>query len=138
MNWLDPKEKISNHFTVKEACWLPSWGKLYSPTAQEQTNILKTAAIMDKIRDLLEKPIIIHCWIRPVAYNKAIGGAPASMHISGLAADFDAGENCDITRTALLPYLSKWRIRMENMPGGPWVHIDLKPINVDSQRYFKP
>ena len=138
MDWSDPKVKISNHFTVKEACWLPSWGKLYMPSAQEQTNILKSAAVMDKIRDFLQKPTSIHCWIRPIAYNKAIGGAPASMHICGLAVDWDCGENCDITRATLVPKLKEFGIRMEKKPGGPWVHIDCKIVSLESERYFLP
>ena len=136
MDWSNPQEKISNHFTVKEACWLPSWGKLHTPTQQEQENILKSAEMMDKIRDFLNKPISIHCWIRPTEYNKAIGGAPASMHITGLAVDFDCGENCDDTRAKLLPQLTVWDIRMERH-AGPWVHIDLKHVP-DQFKYFIP
>ena len=138
IDWSDPKAKISNHFTVKEACWLPSWGKLHDPSDEEKENILKTAEMMDRVRDFLGKPISIHCWIRPKPYNDLVHGAPASMHLTGLAVDFDCGEDCDLTRSKLLPQLSIFGVRMEDMPKGPWVHLDLKHVSDDKYRYFKP
>ena len=138
INWINPLEKISKHFTVKEACWLPSWSQLYCPTPEEQSNILQTAGVMDQIRDIIDSPINIHCWIRPAAYNQLVGGAPHSMHIYGLAVDWDCGENCDTTRTRLIPLMKTLNIRMENSPGGPWVHIDIKPVRSETERYFKP
>lgn len=138
VDWSNPKDKIGNYFTVKDACWLPSWGKLAVPTPTEQANILKTVKIMDEIRRLLGAPIAIHCWLRPKAYNEFIHGAKSSMHIVGLAVDWDCGENCDITRTRLTPLLKTLNIRMERYPGGPWVHIDLKPVTSETARYFLP
>ena len=136
MDWNNPKEKISEYFTVKEALWLPSWDKMHTPTEQEKENIHKTALVMDKIRKILNKPISVHCWIRPELYNKQIGGAPKSAHLLGLAVDFSTSENCDLTRKKLLPYLTKFNIRMECKPGSNWVHIDLMPPKPN--RYFIP
>ena len=137
VDWANPADKISNHFSVKEACWLPSWGKLATPSPDEQSNILKAAKVMEDIRLLLNMPISIHCWLRPQDYNAFIKGATHSMHIVGLAVDWDCGENCDVTRTRMIPLLKTLNIRMEHQPG-PWVHIDLKPVASETERYFIP
>jgi len=43
---------------------------------------------LQHIRDIIEKPIIIHCLNRCETHNKNIGGVENSMHIKGMAADF--------------------------------------------------
>lgn len=139
IDWSDPSSKISRYFTVKEACWLPTWQKMYSPDTTEQANILKIAQTMDLIRDFIKHPITISCWIRPKAYNAdpRIGGAPSSMHIPGRAVDWTTGGSCDMLRKLLLPQLSFWKIRMEDKPGSNWIHIDNKDVD-DKYRFFKP
>ena len=148
IDWNDPASKISKHFTVKEALWLPSWQVLHKPSEDEKTNILKQAAKMDLIRDFLGAPIRIHCWIRPILnnsesihhgqdYNALVKGAKNSAHKIGLATDYDAeGLNCDDVRAKLVPKLDEWEIRMEKMPGGNWIHNDCAPVI--SYRYFNP
>lgn len=148
IDWSNPSSKISKHFTVKEACWLPSWKVLHIPTEDEKSNIIKQAAKMDLIRDFLGVPINVHCWIRPILnnpmsehngqdYNALVRGAKNSAHKIGLATDYDAqGLNCDDVREKLEPKLIEWQIRMERMPGGNWVHNDCVPVVV--YRYFNP
>lgn len=148
VDWSDPTSQISKHFTVKEACLLPSWGVMHVPTEEEQAEILKTAAMMDQVRDFLGKPVKVHCWIRPGSvncgdsrydgkdYNAFVKGASNSAHKYGKAVDWDCGENCDDTRTALMPKLEELGVRMENVPGGPWVHLDTNTPNPN--RFFKP
>lgn len=148
IDWNDPTSKISKHFTVKEALWLPSWQVLHKPSDNEKVNILKQAAKMDLIRDFLGVSVRIHCWIRPVLnnpesihhgqdYNALVRGAKNSAHKIGLATDYDAeGLNCDDVRAKLVPKLDEWEIRMEKMPGGNWVHNDCAPVIV--YRYFNP
>lgn len=151
IDWTNPTDKISNHFTVKEACWLPSWSVMHSPSEAEKANILSIARIMDTVRELVGKPISVHCWIRPVSvncpgsqhhggnYNAAIGSvAMHSAHIIGKAVDWDCGENCDTTRAMLEPKLQLLGLRMEKMPGGPWVHLDCQPVALNGTRYFNP
>jgi len=148
IDWTNPESKISKHFTVKEALWLPSWKVMHIPNEEEKQNILKQASKMDLIRDFLGVPIRVHCWIRPVLnspaseyhgrdYNAFVHGAKNSAHKVGLATDYDAeGLNCDDVRAKLEPKLEEWQIRMEKMPGGNWVHNDCAPVIV--YRYFNP
>jgi hypothetical protein len=148
IDWTNPTAKISKHFTVKEACWLPSWQVIHSPSEEEKANILKQAVKMDLIRDFLGVPLNVHCWIRPILncpghehngqdYNALVKGARNSAHKVGLATDYDAKElNCDDVRAKLEPKLEEWQIRMEKMPGSKWVHNDCAAVVV--YRYFNP
>ncbi len=138
INWSDPTAKITANFTVKEACWLPTWGKLHSPTIREQAALQQTCALMEKVRAVISRPIDVHCMIRPTEYNKLIGGAKQSPHIFGLACDFSVpGVQCDEVRDDLLPFLNIWKVRMEDKPGSNWVHLDLYPA-ASGRRFFKP
>jgi hypothetical protein len=150
IDWTDPSAKISNHFSVKEALWLPSWGVMHIPSDDEKANILKQAANMDKIRDIVGAPINVHCWIRPILnnpasahhgqdYNAFVGGAKNSCHKIGLATDYDVtGQNCDDVRALLEPQLDDLGMRMERMPGGNWVHNDSGVVPPGGHAYFIP
>lgn len=138
INWSDPKSKVTLNFTVKDACWLPSWGKLHTPSIKEQANLLQMCQLLEKIRGFLgNKEIVVHCMIRPPEYNKQIGGRPQSAHLEGLACDFSVkGMDCDDVRKLLLPKLESWKCRMEDLPDSNWVHVDLKAVI--TKRFFKP
>jgi hypothetical protein len=147
IDWTDPCAKISNHFSVKEALWLPSWGCMHNPSEAEKEEILRTAAKMDVVREFVGSPINVHCWIRPVLnnpaspyhgqdYNAHVGGAHNSAHKYGKAVDWDCGRDCDAVRADLEPKLEEWDLRMERMPGGNWVHLDTNLPNPN--RYFNP
>lgn len=142
--------ELSKYFTWKEALTLPQWTTQHIPTVEERSNIQRTALVMDKIRDLLGKPIRVGCWIRPLLnhpghpqhgedYNEHVDGARKSAHKVGLAVDFSVkGMSCDAIREILEPKLKSLGIRMEKLPGSCWVHIDLKPAADERFRYFKP
>lgn len=152
VNWLDPTDKVTPHLTVREACGLPSWGVLHQPSLDEQANLTKMCGVLEQIRALFAAPLAVHCMIRPNRvncpgsphhgrdYNQMVGGVPGSAHIVGLACDFDvAGRTCDAVRATLLPLLDHLNIRMENLPGSGWVHVDFKsPAASGGRRYFIP
>lgn len=151
IDWSDITAHISAHFCVGEATLLPSWGVHHIPSEQEKSDIVAFAARLDMVRDMLGRPLFIHCWIRPTStncqgspyhgqnYNAHVGGAPKSGHILGRAADWDAGEKtgaaCDALRAHLEPSLDSLGLRMENKPG-PWVHLDSMPVTL--RRFFIP
>jgi hypothetical protein len=148
IDWTNPEAKISKFFTVKEACWLPSWSIMHIPSEEEKQNIIKQAAKMDLIRGFFGVSIRVHCWIRPILnnpnsefngkdYNALVKGAKNSAHKVGLATDYDVeGLNCDDVRAKLEPKLEQWQIRMEKMPGSDWIHNDCAPVI--AYRYFNP
>jgi hypothetical protein len=154
IDWANPESRITEHFTVREALLLPSWGILHTPTDIECFNILRTCQAMEFVRAALGgRSITVHCMIRPSRvncpgsprhgkdYNAAIGSkAKRSPHILGLACDFHAvGLDCDEARAILLPRLDELEICMEDMPRGNWVHVDLyNPSAHGGRRFFKP
>lgn len=133
---------LSKYFSQQEALWLPQWNRLAEKkdglNDKVLANIERMAKVMDEIRIFFNAPITVVSWYRPPAYNKEIGGAPFSFHREGLAVDFVV-HNCtsDNARKLLLPLLTSLKIRMEDLPGSTWVHVDLgMPLN--GNRYFKP
>ena len=154
INWADPKSHITDHFTVHEALYLPSWDIYHTPSQAECAAILDLLVTCEKARTLLgDKPWNVHCIIRPNKvncptsvrhgqdYNAFIGStAKHSPHIMGMAIDFDEiGVRCDETRSLLLPHLEQLGMRMEQGPGSNWVHLDRYSPNVSGGvRFFKP
>jgi|WetSurMetagenome_2_1015567.scaffolds.fasta_scaffold38650_2 hypothetical protein len=141
-------DKVSPHFTLGECVYLPSWKIYHVPNSKEIANIIKTCEVLEKIRTMWNKPINIHCFLRPTVvncpgssyngqnYNAFVGGVSSSAHITGLGVDFDMGEDCDLTRAKLLPHLICLNIRMEDLPKANWIHIDLN--SPKPNRFFKP
>ncbi len=151
INWLDMKSKVSKYFTVGDATLLPSWGLYHQPSEEEKAQIYTMAQQMDWARELFNAPIKIHVWIRPGSvncpgsphhgqdYNAFIKGAAHSAHKLGRAVDWDAvGVNCDSARAKLAPELEGRGLRMEDMPGGNWVHLDNMTPPAGGKRFFKP
>jgi uncharacterized protein YcbK (DUF882 family) len=121
--------KISRYFTWHEATYLPSWKREANESELTDTikaNLIKTFKVMDLIRELFGKAIIVHCAFRPTEYNTLVNGAKASRHLFGLAVDFHVqGIPCDVVRQRLLPLMKSYGFSMEWYPGSNWIHIDL-------------
>ena len=89
-----------NFFKWSEALFLPSIQEYHTPSDTEIQNIIAACHKLDLIREFLNKPIKVSCWIRPSSvnctnkkykgfdYNKSVNGAKKSQHILGNAIDF--------------------------------------------------
>lgn len=118
-------------FTWHEAFWLPSLGRHVK--ASDCTNIsmetlidnvAKQAAALTEVREALGKAIVVHCWVRPPAYNKKIGGASNSAHLRGMATDFHvAGMSAEQVRQAVKSRKLYPGAGENNVS---WVHLDLE------------
>ena len=140
VNWYNPKCKISKHFTVHEATYLPRDYLYHYPSPEEKKEIVYLALIMDQLREIYG-PIIVHSWIRPTYYNKLVKGSMHSAHLTGQGIDFhfkeyEGVEGCNKARKLLVDKLEKYNIRMEDKPDSTWLHIDTKPVL--HKRFFKP
>jgi hypothetical protein len=61
-----------------------------------------------------------------------------SAHTLGMAVDFSVATlKADEVRELLKPELERLKIRMEDLPGSTWVHIDTREPG-GSGRFFKP
>lgn len=143
-----PTDKISTHFTYKEALWLPQWGRMAEAKDGLTPAVLATLShflktCMDPVRELFGKPINVHCCYRPEAYNILVKGAARSSHkalVSGVAAmDFDvAGIPCPVAKLLLVPHLARLGVRMEdNGAEASWIHLDNAPVPPGGHRFFK-
>lgn len=98
---------LSEHFTLREF--------LYSKKAVEHgiANLAdhetlargyKTAACMERVRNLLGKPIDVSSWFRSPEVNTLVGSKPTSQHPFGEAVDFTCplfGTPLDICRAII-------------------------------------
>lgn len=150
VDWANPKAQLTPHFTVHDALYLPSWKVYHQPSEAEKAAILDLAARLELVREFLEKPMIIHCWIRPVAvkapgsfyhyknYNGAVSGAPNSSHVEGKAVDFHCPKTtCAELKFLLKPELERFKLRMENDERAR-VHLDSREPLQGHPRFFRP
>ena len=115
----------SKYFTWGEALFLQRMNAYVKPTIPQVTNIEKLAARLDLIRDHFKVPITITSWLRPVDYNKLIGGAQFSHHTTGSAVDFTV---MGLSGDAVRAELKKHPLLIEGLgleTGIPHVHIQL-------------
>ncbi len=139
IDFLYKKIDGTNTFTWKEALFLPQWDVYAFPSNKDiYKNIINTAKTMDLIMELINDPIIIHCWYRPPLYNKLVKGAQLSQHKLGLAVDFSFhNKSCEEAKSIIKQKLDRLKIRMENNPGANWIHIDLREPG-EGGRFFNP
>lgn len=159
IDWKDPGSAINSFFMVREAIWLPQWGRLANEADglndDAKKGIIELLDTMVLARKIVEYPIYSHCCFRPEAYNKLVGGAEESAHIARkitrrskdfwiAAIDFEIkvpgksiSESCEVARQKLLPHLEELGLRMENNGAlAPWVHLDNKPLAPGGHRVF--
>ena len=58
-----------------------------TPNATEISNLVRTALLLEQVRALVKKPIIINSAYRSKAVNDAVGSKDTSQHRIGCAAD---------------------------------------------------
>ena len=59
-----------------------------TPNATEIANLIRVAALLEQVRALIKKPIIINSGFRSKQVNDAVGSKDTSQHRIGCAADF--------------------------------------------------
>jgi len=58
-----------------------------TPNATEIANLMRTAALLEQVRSLINKPIIVNSAFRSKPVNDAVGSKDTSQHRIGCAAD---------------------------------------------------
>lgn len=93
------------------------------PILEVFENALKIGQMIQLLRDELDVPILVHCWVRQIPHNKRVKGAKLSAHINGLAIDFHVvGVTCEQARKYIKAMRLPVRVEAET---DTWVHIDL-------------
>lgn len=93
-------------------------------------NVQELAMELQVLRDHIDTPIIINSGYRSPTYNKAIGGASASMHLKAKAADIVTRKHTPKQLKSIIEKL----IRQGKMKNGgiglypSFVHYDTGPV----------
>lgn len=120
---------LTKHFELEEFLVSETASRLgidNSPTPEVMTNLMRLAIILEDVRELLGKPIIITSGYRSPALNAAVpGSSKTSAHRHGLAVDFIApsyGSPLDVSIA-----ISGSDIQYDQLihEGGRWVHLGL-------------
>lgn len=127
--------KLSPHFTLDELTasnTAKQRGIDNTPKFEALSNLKRLADVLEKIRKVVGRPIIVTSGYRGPVLNKAVGGVSSSDHQSGEAAD--------IAVTGMTPYqlasvinehadtIQFGQLIQEVPPGrGGWVHVSIRP-----------
>ena len=128
---------LTPHFTLEELCASEFAARNAidnTPTPEVVANLKRLASMLEKVRELLKKPIHISSGYRSPALNARIGGSTKSAHMDGRAADFI----CPAFGT---PYqvakkIATARLGFDQMihEYGRWVHLAVPHVNERADR----
>jgi hypothetical protein len=137
--------QISEHFnlqelTVSELAARNGWDN--SPCPQELENLKRLADMLEKVRALLGKPIVINSAFRSKQVNDAVGSKDSSQHRIGCAADIRVvgmtpDEVCKAIIASDIQYDQIIREFYDPEKGGGWTHISVPNKPNDYVRYSK-
>jgi hypothetical protein len=97
------------------------------PGPDHVANLIRLAAMMEQVLQLLGHEVTINSGYRCPALNTAVGGAPLSRHALGLAIDFTCagfGQPLQVARAIAASPLPFDQVIHEY---GRWVHLGLAP-----------
>ncbi len=110
-------------FTWRQALTQGATGIVVKPSKEQRLAIIKQAHALVPVFNLLGG-FVITSWLRSVQHNTAIGGAPKSAHLLGLATDF-VPSHCT-------PEVARQKIKAAGIYPGrteldalTWCHYDL-------------
>lgn len=123
-----PSGNVSEHFSWAEATFTsqrdPRTGLTFAntPGPEEMRNLVHTFKMMEEVRALFGKPIMVHSAYRSPLVNFAVGGAVTSQHMRGQAVDFH------VLNVDVVPAFEE--IRMSSLPfdqlieeAATWIHV---------------
>lgn len=118
---------VTDHFTVEE--WKCHDGTDY-PAEWVPDRLTPLASALEVLRaELGGHPITILSGYRSPAHNAAVGGASASQHMEGRAADITVeGFAPSDVHQALFQLFAAGKIEIGGLGKYPgWVHVDVRP-----------
>lgn len=111
-----------------------------TPSKEIISNLTELSILLQKIRDIYNKPIIITSGYRCEKLNKAVGGSKTSQHRLGQAADIrsvsDSVEDNKKLFDLILDMIQKKYISVGQLIdeyGYNWVHVSTPHLKVNNQ-----
>ena len=123
-------KQLTSHFSLEEMTRSATAKRLRiaNVPSQEQVENLKHLCenVLEPLRRHLGRPVIINSGYRSVRLNNAVGGAPASQHLRGEAADIRVAnrqELLDVMHFIMQETDFDQLIWERNSHGTEWVHV---------------
>ena len=88
--------KLTEHFTLEELTNSPTANRLHIDNFPSDTiisSLMELSELLEKIRNIYSKPIVVTSGYRCEKLNKAVGGVKTSQHMKGEAADIRSLSN---------------------------------------------
>jgi zinc D-Ala-D-Ala carboxypeptidase len=119
--------KLSPNFTLAELTHSETAQRLglnNSPSKEVEANLVRLARMLEEVRRLLGRPIMVNSAYRSPEVNKAIGSRSTSQHILGCAADIRVP---GLTPNDIVNLVVKSNIEYDQIirEFNSWVHISI-------------
>lgn len=126
--------KLTEHFTLAEltrSTKAVQLGLDNNPPPDVLRALQTTAEMLERIRNVLNVPVIVTSGYRSPRVNKAVGGVTSSDHLTGQAADIQAPRygSPSLVASTLAPLVSTLGIGqliLEGVGSKQWVHVSTR------------
>ena len=124
---------LTKHFTLQEMTASEIAARRNfdnTPNATEVANLVRTAELLEEVRELIDKPILVNSAFRSKQVNDAVGSRDTSQHRLGCAADIrvpgmNPDEVCRAVINSGIQYDQLIREFWDKDRGGGWTHISV-------------
>lgn len=128
--------KLSPNFTLAELTHSETAERLgldNTPDEKVKANLVRLARILEEVRRVLGRPIMVNSAYRSLEVNKAIGSKPTSQHCLGCAADIRVP---GLTPNDIVNLVVKSNIEYDQLirEFDSWVHISITNTHTDKPR----
>lgn len=127
---------MGKYFTINELTKSSTAQRLHinnNPTQEVKDNLNKLIDnVLDPLRELYGKPIIVNSGYRCTKLNKAIGGAKNSQHLVGQASDIRTVQNTKESNKELFGLIKNSKLPFDQLINEydyNWVHVSYSPRN---------
>ena len=127
---------MGKYFTINELTKSSTAQRLHinnNPTQEVKDNLDKLIDnVLDPLRELYGKPIIVNSGYRCTKLNKAIGGAKNSQHLVGQASDIRTVQNTKESNKELFDLIKNSKLPFDQLIyeyDYNWVHVSYSPRN---------
>lgn len=128
--------KLTPNFTLEELTHSETAVRLgldNTPSKDVESNLVRLARMLEDVRKVLGRPIMVNSAYRSQEVNKAIGSKPTSQHCIGCAADIKVP---GLTPDNIVKEILKTNIEFDQLirEFDSWVHISIPNKFADKPR----
>jgi hypothetical protein len=127
---------LTPHFTLEELTHSEigeRQGIDNTPNADVQANLVRLARLLEEVRTLLGRPIMVNSAYRCEAINELVGSKPSSQHVLGCAADIKVP---GLTPNDVVNLVAKSNLKFDQLirEFDSWTHISIPSISTAPAR----